>query len=108
MRPLHRFHRTRRIASALLFVWPLATAVSWAGPCCRQPCAIVCETEQSVVAKAKTVKADGNADAGMPLVGGREAWPAFTPGRIAPRWRPLAAPPPPGPPVSIVFLRLTR
>lgn len=72
----------------------------------RQACASFCETEQSIVAKAQPSKGDGGADAAVPLPAVHEGWPAFTPGRTEPRWRPLAAPPPPGPPVAIAFLRL--
>lgn len=74
----------------------------------RQACASFCETEGSIVAKAQPSKGDGGADAGVPLPGVRESRAAFTPGRTGPRWRPLAAAPPPGPPVAIAFLRLTR
>lgn len=74
----------------------------------RQACASFCETEQSIVAKPQPSKGDGGADADLPPPAVREGWPAFTPGRTEPRWRPLAAPPPPGPAVAIAFLRLTR
>lgn len=73
----------------------------------RQACASFCESEKSVVAKAQPSKGDAGADPAVPLPAVYEGWPAFTPGRTEPRWRPLAAPPPPGPPVAIAFLRLT-
>lgn len=149
MQALRRRPRTRRLASAMLFVWLFATAMSWANACLLQPatataalpehhqridvrghggadhhaaaeagatdepdparqaCASFCETEQSIVAKTQPSKGDGGADVGVPLPAVREGWPAFTPGRTGPRWRPLAAAPP-GPPVAIAFLRLTR
>lgn len=73
-----------------------------------QSCISFCELEQSVVAKVQPTKADGSADAGMSPPAGFWSWPTQTPYRAAPRWRPRAAPPPPGLPVSIAFLRLTR
>lgn len=74
----------------------------------RQACASFCETEKSIVAKAQPSKGDVGADAALPLPVVHARWPALTPGRTEPRWRPHAAPPPPGSPVAIAFLRLTR
>jgi hypothetical protein len=74
----------------------------------RQACASFCETGQSIVAKAQPFKGDMGSDATMPPPAALVGWPAFTAGQTAPRWRPLAAPPPPGPPVAIAYLRLTR
>jgi len=71
-----------------------------------QSCISFCELEQSIVAKAQPTKADAGADPGMPPPG-LGSWPTQTPDRVEPRWRPRAAPPPPGLPVSIAFLRLT-
>lgn len=73
-----------------------------------QSCISFCELEQSIVAKAQPTKADGNADFGMPPPAGLGSWPAQAPDRAEPRWRPRAAPPRPGVPVTIAFLRLTR
>jgi hypothetical protein len=73
-----------------------------------QSCISFCDLEQSIVAKAQPTKADAGADAGMPPPDGLGSWPAQAPDRAEPRCRPRAAPPPPGVPVSIAFLRLTR
>ena len=73
----------------------------------QQACASFCDTEQSIVTKARTAKGDGAAEPPALVAQVFASWPAFTPGRTALRWRPLAAPPPPGPPVAIAFLRLT-
>lgn len=73
----------------------------------RQACASFCETEQSIVAKAQPSKGDIGSDAAMPPPATSGGRPALTAGRTEPRWRRLAAPPPPGPPVAIAFLRLT-
>jgi hypothetical protein len=73
-----------------------------------QSCISFCELEQSIVAKVQPTKADGGADAGMPPPAGFCSWPTQAPDRAEPCWRPRAAPPPPGLPVSIAFLRLTR
>lgn len=72
-----------------------------------QACSSFCETEQSIVTKAQSAKADGTAELPALVAQVFACWPAFTPGRAEVRWRPLAAPPPPGPPVVIAFLRLT-
>lgn len=72
-----------------------------------QACASFCETEQNIVTKAQSAKTDGAADLPALVAQVFAWWPAFTPGRAEVRWRPLAAPPPPGPPVAIAFLRLT-
>ena len=72
-----------------------------------QACASFCETEQNIVTKAKSTKADGAAELSALVAHVVACWPAFTPDRAEVRWRPLAAPPPPGPPVVIAFLRLT-
>ena len=73
-----------------------------------QSCISFCELEQSNVAKAQPTKADAGADAGMLPPAGLGSWPAQAPDRAEPRWRPRAAPPRPGVPVTIAFLRLTR
>jgi hypothetical protein len=73
-----------------------------------QSCISFCDLEQSVVAKAQPTKADGNADSGMPPPAALGSWPSQAPDRAEPRWRSRAAPPPPGVPVTIGFLRLTR
>jgi hypothetical protein len=72
-----------------------------------QACSSFCETEQSIVTKAQSVKADVAAEQLALVAQVFACWPAFTPGQAEVRWRPLAAPPPPGPPVAIAFLRLT-
>lgn len=72
-----------------------------------QACASLCETEQSIVTKAQPAKADGAAELSALVAQVFAWWPAFTPGHAEVRWRPLAAAPPPGPPVVIAFLRLT-
>jgi len=72
-----------------------------------QACASFCDTEQNIVTKAQSTKTDGAAELPALVAQVFVCWPAFTPGRAEVRWRPLAAPPPPGPPVAIAFLRLT-
>lgn len=72
-----------------------------------QACASFCETEQSIVAKAQPSKNDLGADQAVLPSSAVDGWTAFTPGRSELRWRPFAAPPPPGTPVVIAFLRLT-
>lgn len=72
-----------------------------------QACASFCETEQNIVTKAQSAKTDGAAELPALVAQVFACWPAFTPGRAEVRWRPLVAPPPPGPPVAIAFLRLT-
>jgi hypothetical protein len=73
----------------------------------QQTCASFCDIEQSIVAKAQPAPGDGavhQADlAAQPAV----CWPALPLPPAEACWRPLAAPPPPGPPVAIAFLRLT-
>lgn len=126
MRTLTRSTRTRRIAAAMLFVWLFAVAASWAHACLlREPaaaadehhhppeaaqelCASFCDAEQRTVAKPQPTPGDDAGLAAAPAPAAELGWPVFTPGLALPRWRPLAAPPPPGPPVAIVFLRLTR
>jgi hypothetical protein len=73
----------------------------------QQVCASFCETEQRIVAKAQPSKSDAGADAVVLPLAAVDGWPALVSGRAEPRWRPLAAPLPPGPPVAIAFLRLT-
>jgi hypothetical protein len=73
----------------------------------QQACASFCDTEQSIVTKAQPAKGDGCAEPSALVALDVACWPAFTRGRAEVRWRPLAAPPPPGPPVAIAFLRLT-
>jgi hypothetical protein len=72
-----------------------------------QACASFCETEQNIVTKAQSAKADGAAEQAALVARVFACWPAFMPGQAEVRWRALAAPPPPGPPVAIAFLRLT-
>lgn len=72
-----------------------------------QACSSFCETEQNIVTKAQSAKADGAAEQPALVARVFACWPGFTPGRAEVRWRPLAAPTPPGPPVAIAFLRLT-
>jgi hypothetical protein len=73
----------------------------------QEVCAEFCEAEQRIVAKPQPSKGDGAADPLLFLPTALSGWPAFLPGRLDPRWRPLAAPPPPAAPVAIAFLRLT-
>jgi hypothetical protein len=73
----------------------------------KDACASFCEAEQSIVAKPQPSKGDGAADGAALPACAFEGWPAFLPGRAEARWRPIAAPLPPGPPVAIAFLRLT-
>lgn len=73
----------------------------------QEVCAEFCEAEQSIVAKPQPSKGDGAADPSLFPLAALAGWPAFVPGRLDPRWRPLAAPPPPAAPVAIAFLRLT-
>jgi hypothetical protein len=74
----------------------------------QEACASFCDTERSIVAKVQPAKGDGAADP-LALVAPLIApWPTAAPGRAHARWRPLTAPPPPGPPLVIAFLRLTR
>lgn len=73
----------------------------------QELCADFCETEQSIVVKAQPSKGEGAADTALFPPAALASWPAFVPGRLDPQWRPLAAPPPPGQPVAIAFLRLT-
>lgn len=73
----------------------------------QEVCAEFCEAEQSIVAKPQPSKGEGAADPSLFPLAALAGWPAFVPGRLDPRWRPLAAPPPPAAPVAIAFLRLT-
>jgi hypothetical protein len=72
-----------------------------------QACLSFCETEQSLVAKAQQAKGDDGANVPLLPPSGLGVWLAFTRVWSEPRWRPLAEPPPSGPPVAIAFLRLT-
>jgi hypothetical protein len=72
-----------------------------------QACVSFCDTEQNIVTKAQPTKGDGSAEPSTVVVQVVASWPAFAPGHAEFRWRPLAAPSPPGPPVAIAFLRLT-
>jgi hypothetical protein len=72
-----------------------------------QACASFCGTEQNIVTKAQSTKADGTAEPSALVAQVLARWPAFTPARAEVRWRPLAAAPPLGPAVVIAFLRLT-
>lgn len=73
----------------------------------QEACASFCAAEQGIVAKAQPWQADSGVQPCVLAMAGFDGWPALTHGRADPRWRPLAAPPPPGPPVAIAFLRLT-
>lgn len=73
----------------------------------QQACASFCDTEQSLVTKAQTAKGEGASEPSAPVAQVVASWPAVVLARAELRWRPLAAPPPPGPPVVIAFLRLT-
>lgn len=74
----------------------------------QEACASFCDTERSIVAKVQPAKGDGAADPLALATALFNPWPAVAPGRAPARWRPLTAAPPPGPPVVIAFLRLTR
>jgi hypothetical protein len=74
----------------------------------QEVCASFCETEQGLVASPQPPKGEGAAEAALFPPTALASWPAFVAGRVDPRWRPLAAPPPAGPRVAIAFLRLTR
>lgn len=72
-------------------------------------CEDFCETERSIIPQIQAKKASiDTAAAMMPdaTIGIASAGLALR--RTGLRWHPLAVPPPPGPPVAIVFLRLTR
>lgn len=73
----------------------------------QEACGKFCETERNIVAKAQPAKGEAGADAPVLPLATLGGWPAFTPERAGPRWRPPSLPPPPGPPVAIAFLRLT-
>ncbi len=73
----------------------------------QQACASFCDTEQTIVTQAQPAKGDGVAEQSALVAHVVSHWLAFAPERPEVRWRPLAAPPPPGPPVAIAFLRLT-
>jgi hypothetical protein len=73
----------------------------------QEVCAEFCEAEQGIVAKPQPSKGEGAADPSLFPLAALAGWPAFLPGRLDPRWRPIAAPPPPAAPVAIAFLRLT-
>lgn len=73
----------------------------------QDACASFCDIEQSIVAKAQPAKGDGAAQQAALTAQPAICWPALPLPPAEARWRPLAAPPPPGPPVAIAFLRLT-
>jgi hypothetical protein len=73
----------------------------------QEVCADFCDTGQSVVANPQPSKGDGTAEPVLFPPPTHAAWPAFSAGPHDRPWRPLAAPPPPGLPVAIAFLRLT-
>lgn len=72
-------------------------------------CEDFCETERSIIPQGQAPKASADTCAAMTpnaTIGIASA--GFALRRTGLRWHPLAVPPPPGPPVAIVFLRLTR
>jgi hypothetical protein len=69
-------------------------------------CASFCDTARSIVAKAQPSKGDAGDATALPPGSATGIWPAPRAPRAEPRWRTLATPPPPGPPVAIAFLRL--
>ncbi len=72
-------------------------------------CEDFCETERSIIPQVQAKKASADTCAAMmpnATIGIASA--GFALRRTGLRWHPLAVPPPPGPPVAIVFLRLTR
>lgn len=73
----------------------------------QEACASFCDIEQSIVAKAQPSKGDGATQQAMLAAQPAVCWPALTLPPAEAHWRPLVAPPPPGPPVAIAFLRLT-
>lgn len=73
----------------------------------QEVCADFCDTGQSLVANPQPSKVDGAADPVLFPSSAHAAWPVFNAGPLDQPWRRLAAPPPPGPPVAIAFLRLT-
>lgn len=74
-----------------------------------QACASFCDTEQNIVTKAQSAKADSALEQSalaVPVFACSR--PAFTDGPAEVHWRSLAAAaPPPGKPAAIAFLRLT-
>jgi hypothetical protein len=73
----------------------------------QEACASFCDTEQSIVAKAQPAKGEGPTEQASCPAQVFASWPAVLPDRADVRWRPVAAPLPPGPPVVIALLRLT-
>ena len=73
----------------------------------QEACASFCDIEQSIVAKAQPAKGDGAVQQATLAAQPAVCWPALPLPPAEIRWHPLAAPPPPGPPVAIAFLRLT-
>jgi hypothetical protein len=72
-------------------------------------CEDFCETERSIIPQVQAKKASADTCAAMmpnATIGIASA--GFALRRTGLRWHPLAVPPPPGPPVAIVLLRLTR
>ena len=129
MRP----RRTKFIAKVMAFVWLFGFAIALANACavnhtpgaaagpqhqgwahpavddpdashaCQPPCKGLCEAEQHAVAKTKGV----DVSAGVQLIampGAPCAHPVASSGL---RWCAIAPLPPPGPPLAILFLRLT-
>lgn len=86
---------------------PAAAHPTWESDPAQEVCAEFCEAEQSIVAQPQASKGVGAAEPTPfpPTV--PAGWPLFVPGRLEPRWRPLAAPPPLRVHVAIAFLRLT-
>ena len=73
----------------------------------QEACASFCDIEQSIVAKAQPANGDGAAQQATLAAQPAVCWPVLPLPSAETRWRPLAAPPPPDPPVAIAFLRLT-
>ena len=103
-----RGHHAPAGAGALAPHVPAEAGAAQGSDPAQEVCAEVCAGGQSLVATPQSAKGEGAADATLWPATAVVAWPAFTAGRSVPRWRPLAAPPPPGPSVVIAFLRLTR
>lgn len=73
----------------------------------QEVCADFCDTGQSILAKPQPSKGEGAADPVLFAPMPHAAWPVLSAGPLDLPWRLLAAPPPPGTPVAIAFLRLT-
>lgn len=73
----------------------------------QEICSDFCDTGQSVVANPQPSKGEGAAAPVLVPPLAHAAWPVFSAGPLDRPWHPLAAPPPPGPPVALAFMRLT-